>query len=98
LTHRGAPERALQGVRDIGKSVTIPGIDVRRVDDGKIAEYWARFDLIGVAVQIGTMPAPALTALRSACASAERRWRPSRSCDGMTPGVFTACRTMRPPT
>jgi hypothetical protein len=29
-----------------------------RVGDGKIAEHWAQFDLIGVMQQIGAMAAP----------------------------------------
>ena len=35
------------------------GIDFTRVVDGKIAQHWAQFDVIGVMQQIGAIPAPA---------------------------------------
>ncbi len=53
-THRGD----FQGVPPTGRQVTMPGIDFSRVVDGKIAEHWAQFDLIGVMQQIGAIPAP----------------------------------------
>ena len=54
-THRGE----FQGVPPIGKAVTMVGIDFTRVVDGKIAQHWAQFDVIGVMQQIGAIPAPA---------------------------------------
>ena len=47
------------GVPPTGRPVTMKGIDFSRVVDGKIAEHWAQFDVIGVMQQIGAMPAPA---------------------------------------
>ncbi len=52
-THRGE----FQGVPPTGKAVTMVGIDFSRVVDGKIAEHWAQFDVIGVMQQIGAIPA-----------------------------------------
>jgi steroid delta-isomerase-like uncharacterized protein len=54
-THRGD----FQGVPGTGRQVTISGTDFSRVVDGKIAEHWAQFDLIGVMQQIGAMPTQA---------------------------------------
>lgn len=54
-THRGD----FQGVPPTGRQVAIAGIDFSRVVDGKIAEHWAQFDLIGVMQQIGAIPVPA---------------------------------------
>ena len=58
-TITGTHEGPFQSVAATGKSVTMPGIDMSRVVDGKVAEHWAQFDLIGVMVQIGAMPASA---------------------------------------
>ena len=53
-THRGE----FQGVPPTGRQVTMSGIDISRVVDGKVAEHWAQFDLLGVLQQIGALPAP----------------------------------------
>ena len=54
-THRGT----FQGVPPTGRLVTMPGIDLSRVVDGKIAEHWAQFDLVGLLQQIGALQTPA---------------------------------------
>jgi len=54
-THRGE----FQGVPATGRQVTMAGIDVSRVVDGKVDEHWAQFDVIGVLQQIGAIPVPA---------------------------------------
>jgi steroid delta-isomerase-like uncharacterized protein len=53
-THRGD----FQGVPPTGRQVTMTGIDFSRVVDGKIAEHWAQFDVVGVMQQIGAIPTP----------------------------------------
>jgi steroid delta-isomerase-like uncharacterized protein len=57
-TITGTHDGPFQGVAATGKPVTIAGVDMSRVVDDRIAEHWAQFDLIGVMVQIGAMPAP----------------------------------------
>src|SRR5437763_1198203 len=42
-THRGD----FQCVPPTGRQVTMAGIDQSRVVDGKVAEHWAQFDVIG---------------------------------------------------
>jgi steroid delta-isomerase-like uncharacterized protein len=54
-THRGT----LQGVPPTGRQVTMAGIELSRVVDGRIAEHWAQFDLLSVLHQIGALPAAA---------------------------------------
>jgi predicted ester cyclase len=51
-THQGD----FQGVPATGRQITINGIDMSRVVDGKIAEHWAQFDIVGVMQQIGALP------------------------------------------
>ena len=57
-TITGTHDGPFQGIPPTGKSITMPGVDMSRVVDGKIAEHWAQFDLIAVLQQIGAMPAP----------------------------------------
>jgi steroid delta-isomerase-like uncharacterized protein len=54
-THRGD----FQGVPPTGRPITMAGVDISRVVDGKIAEHWAQFDVLAVMQQIGAIPAPA---------------------------------------
>lgn len=54
-THKGE----FQGVPPSGRQITMNGIDMSRVVEGKLAEHWAQFDVIGVMQQIGAMPTQA---------------------------------------
>ena len=47
------------GVPATGKEVTIAGIMLHRVEDGKIKEEWTVSDMLGLLRQIGALPAPA---------------------------------------
>jgi steroid delta-isomerase-like uncharacterized protein len=51
-THRGE----FQGIPASGRQITMRGIEINRVRDGKIAEHWAQFDQLGVLQQIGALP------------------------------------------
>jgi steroid delta-isomerase-like uncharacterized protein len=51
-THQGD----LMGIPATGKRVRLPGILIDRVNDGKIIERWASWDLIGLMNQVGLMP------------------------------------------
>jgi steroid delta-isomerase-like uncharacterized protein len=48
-THRGE----FQGVPATGRAVRFTGIEFNRVVDGRLAEHWAQFDLVGLMGQIG---------------------------------------------
>lgn len=54
-THRGE----FQGVAATGRPVTMAGVDFSRIVDGKVAEHWSQFDVLGMMQQIGAFPAPA---------------------------------------
>ena len=47
-THRGE----FQGVPATGRPISMEGVDFSRVEDGKIVEHWAQFDVVGVIQQI----------------------------------------------
>ncbi|GAB4372793.1 MAG: ester cyclase [Calditrichia bacterium] len=53
-THSGE----LQGIAPTGKEVTITGIIITRVDNGKAVEEWEAFDQLGLMQQIGAIPLP----------------------------------------
>lgn len=48
--HRGA----FAGVDPTGKQVSLAGINVERVADGKIVEHWSQFDLAGLVRQLNS--------------------------------------------
>jgi len=54
-THTGE----LLGIDPTGRSVTISGIVIDRVRDGQIVESWANYDVLGMLLQLGALPAPA---------------------------------------
>ncbi len=53
-THTGE----LQGIPPTGKKITVSGIFIDRVADGKIVERWGQVDMLGVLQRLGAIPAP----------------------------------------
>jgi predicted ester cyclase len=53
-THQGE----FFGVAPTGKRITMSGIMVDRLEDGKMVEEWPEYDLLGVMRQLGAVPAP----------------------------------------
>ena len=51
-THTGA----FMGVRPTGNKITLSGINIMRVADGKIVEHWVNLDALGLMKQIGAVP------------------------------------------
>lgn len=51
-THRGE----FLGIPPTGKAVTLHGIDMYRVHNGKIAEHWNVVDMLGFCEQAGALP------------------------------------------
>lgn len=47
------------GIPATGRAFKIPGIDIYRLQDGKLAEHWHVVDVFGHMVQLGVIPAPA---------------------------------------
>ena len=51
-THRGE----FMGIAPTGKHVTVTGIAIFRVEEGKIAELWDNQDVLGLMQQLGAIP------------------------------------------
>lgn len=58
-TARGTHKGALLGAAPTGKPVTVSGVIISRVKDGKIVEEWEQFEELGMLQQIGLVPATA---------------------------------------
>ena len=54
-THRGE----FQGIPASGKQVTLSGITVHHLKDGKLRETWLSFDNMELLQRLGAVPAPA---------------------------------------
>lgn len=57
-TNSGTHTGAFLGIPPTGRSFSIAGIDVYRIEDGKLAEHWHVIDMYGQMVQLGLLPAP----------------------------------------
>jgi steroid delta-isomerase-like uncharacterized protein len=56
-TARGTHEGELMGIPATGKQITLTGIDILRIADGRLAERWAEGDNLGMLQQLGVVPA-----------------------------------------
>ncbi len=57
-TNSGTHIAEFLGIPATGRSFSIPGIDIYRVEDGKLAEHWHVVDMYGQMIQLGLLPAP----------------------------------------
>jgi steroid delta-isomerase-like uncharacterized protein len=60
-TFRGTHQGAFQGIPPTGRPVTLTGISIWRVEDGKIVESWHELDTLGLMQQLGVIPVPGQT-------------------------------------
>ncbi len=51
-THQGD----LMGVAPTGRTVEFSGVDIIRVDGGKVVEYWGAMDTMSLMQQVGAVP------------------------------------------
>ena len=58
FTFRGTQKGKFLAVPPTGKSVSVPGTGVFRIEDGKIVENRVVFDALGMMQQLGVAPAP----------------------------------------
>ena len=58
FTFRGTHQGEFLGVAPTGKRVTMAGIDIFRIADGKIVELWGQEDVLGMMQQLGAIPEP----------------------------------------
>ena len=57
-TNQGTHVGELAGMPPTGKTFTIAGIDIYRVEGGKLAEHWHVVDMLSLLQQLGFIPAP----------------------------------------
>jgi steroid delta-isomerase-like uncharacterized protein len=60
-TNTGTNVGDFLGIPATGRSFSVPGIDIYRLDEGKLAEHWHVVDMYGQLIQLGLMPAPGQT-------------------------------------
>jgi steroid delta-isomerase-like uncharacterized protein len=58
LTFSGTHQGEFMGIPPTGRSFTIVGMNVFRIEDGKIAENWPQLDMLGLMQQLGIIPEP----------------------------------------
>jgi steroid delta-isomerase-like uncharacterized protein len=59
FTARGVHKGEFMGLPPTGKTITMTGIEIFRIKEGKIAELWGEANLIGLMQQLGILPVPA---------------------------------------
>ena len=56
VTGRGTHLGEWMGIKPTGREVRLKGINIDRVDHGRITEHWGEADTIGMLVQMGVDP------------------------------------------
>jgi steroid delta-isomerase-like uncharacterized protein len=59
FTARGIHKGEFMGLPPTGKAITMTGIEIFRVKDGKITELWGEVNLMGLMQQLGILPGSA---------------------------------------
>lgn len=62
FTARGTSRGPILGVAPTGREVSLPGINIFRVENGAIVERWGRLDDLDLLQQLGVLPASPLRA------------------------------------
>ncbi len=58
LTMRGTHRGSLNGIPPTGREVTVTGMSIERVVEGRIVEGWNQNDALGMLGQLGVLPPP----------------------------------------
>lgn len=58
LSGRGRHTGEFMGIPATNKDVSMEGIAIHRVVDGKVVEHWAQVDGMGLLMQMGAIPPP----------------------------------------
>jgi len=58
-TGRGTHDGEIAGIAATGKEVTVSGLTISRLEDGKVVEEQTVWDTLGMLTQLGAVPAPA---------------------------------------
>jgi steroid delta-isomerase-like uncharacterized protein len=56
FTARGIHKGAFMGLPPTGKPITMTGMEIFRIEDGRIAELWGEANLLGLMQQLGIAP------------------------------------------
>jgi steroid delta-isomerase-like uncharacterized protein len=59
FTARGVHKGEFMGLPPTGKAITMTGIEIFRIKEGKIAQLWGEANLMGLMQQLGILPVPA---------------------------------------
>jgi len=59
ITAHGKHTGELLGIPPTGERLTMTGIAIRRIANGRLVEHWSQFDLLGLRQQLGVVPGPA---------------------------------------
>ena len=54
----GTHKEAFMGIPATGRQISVPGIDIMRVKDGKYTDHWGVADSAAMMGQLGAMPPP----------------------------------------
>jgi len=54
---RGVHRGSFMNLPPTGRPITMTGIEIFRIEDGKIAELWAEANLLGLMLHLGAVPA-----------------------------------------
>ena len=57
-TATGTHQGDFMGIPPTGRQITITGIDIHRLADGKVVETWEIYDGLGLLIQLGVIPPP----------------------------------------
>jgi len=57
FTASGTHQGEMMGVAGTGRTLTLPGINIFRIVDGRIVERWGRLDELGLLRQLGVVEA-----------------------------------------
>ncbi len=60
-TARGTHTGEIAGIAGTGRDVTVTGLTISRLEDGRIVEDWTTWDTLGMLVQLGAIPQHART-------------------------------------
>jgi steroid delta-isomerase-like uncharacterized protein len=58
-TGRGTHDGEIAGIAPTGKEVTVSGLTISRLENGKVVQEFTIWDTLGMLVQLGAVPMPA---------------------------------------
>ena len=58
VSYRGTHQGAFRAISPTGKPITVMGINIFRIVNGKMVEHWGLADRLGALQQLGVVPPP----------------------------------------